>query len=154
MLKSTRLTLITLDQTRQSSTPYLSLTTRAVNRLAKTYHTAWKMWHWTPAEPRPAAMVHMLFVTFSSWAPELPFKRRTSSLRREITERWEVDSLCPPLYLTNNKPYFLCLETLLLLFINCKLALRSEGWLSGNMRNTISPKDGITCIKKKSCSFF
>jgi hypothetical protein len=52
-----------------------------------------------------------------SWAPEPPFKRQTFSLRSTTIVLWEVDSPCP---------HFLFLKTLLLLFVNDKLALRPE----------------------------
>jgi hypothetical protein len=77
-------------------------------------------------------MVDLHLVTQSSWAPELPFKRWTFSLRSGMTELWEADSPCLPLHLANNKPYFFFLKILLSLFVNCELELRPGNQFSGN----------------------
>jgi hypothetical protein len=59
----------------------------------------------------------MHLITFSNWVPELPYKRWTLSLRHGATELWE-DSPCSPFHLMNNKPYFLFLKNLFLIFVN------------------------------------
>jgi hypothetical protein len=55
-------------------------------------------------------LLDMHFVMYSNRAPELPYTKQIISLRSGITLLWEVDSLCPPFWLINNKPYFLFLK--------------------------------------------
>jgi hypothetical protein len=75
------------------------------------------MWHQTPGEPRPAAMVACILSRSQAEPLNLPLKG--GHLLSEVGQQLgEVDSPCPPPYLTNNKLYFLFLKTLLLLFVS------------------------------------
>jgi hypothetical protein len=116
MLETPRLTLCSSIKPR-SRLPLISLwPPEGVNLSAKTYSFR---------ELAPSHLENQGQFCCGTWVlsptqtePLLSPPKWTYSLSSETTDLWEDDCPCSPLCLMDNKPYFLFLKTLLLLFVN------------------------------------